>query len=312
MKSEEYHSDPFQWSEDDEEVEHEQLLNDYRRKQQVPINAGDLESNDKRQMKKIHSLSKKYDLNRQPIFHQQNKGAGEKLCCCIVQNQDLNRREIRKYYQFSEDLVQFYDEKNSQHEAHLKQYYLDNFRTYDRGQNIPDNLISDEWTKIGFQGKNPRTDFRGGGILGLQSLRYFTQNYNEIYQEMINDKTETFFTAITGINIAHSILTYLYMNKNEVANQVKKLRAGRKQFKTFAKLNARSKQTFFELHAFVFIRTFQHWKVEYEKSKPRMPNFYEVQDLAKKEMHDLLSNTELNDVKSVIKRNNQIASEKYK
>ena len=32
--------------------------------------------------------------------------------------------------------------------------------------------ISKQWQDIGFQGNNPATDFRGMGLLGLQSLLY--------------------------------------------------------------------------------------------------------------------------------------------
>lgn len=83
---------------------------------------------------------------------------------------------------------------------------------------------------------------------------------------MINDKTETFFTAITSINITHSLITYLYMNKVEVTEQSKKIRAGRKQFKKFAKLNAESKKTFYELHSFFFMTLFKIWNHELKEN----------------------------------------------
>lgn len=38
---------------------------------------------------------------------------------------------------------------------------------------------STEWVDIGFQGKDPATDFRGAGILGLEQLVAITENNSE-------------------------------------------------------------------------------------------------------------------------------------
>ena len=35
------------------------------------------------------------------------------------------------------------------------------------------SVVSEEWKKVGFQGKDPATDFRGVGLLGLVQLHYF-------------------------------------------------------------------------------------------------------------------------------------------
>ena len=34
-----------------------------------------------------------------------------------------------------------------------------------------------DWTALGFQGTDPLTDFRGGGLLSLQQLAFFAENY---------------------------------------------------------------------------------------------------------------------------------------
>lgn len=36
-------------------------------------------------------------------------------------------------------------------------------------------FVSEEWGELGFQGKDPTTDFRGMGMLGLQQLLYFSE-----------------------------------------------------------------------------------------------------------------------------------------
>lgn len=36
------------------------------------------------------------------------------------------------------------------------------------------------WLKLGFQGHNPRTDFRGGGILSLACMVYFAEQHTTV------------------------------------------------------------------------------------------------------------------------------------
>ena len=53
------------------------------------------------------------------------------------------------------------------------------------------DLTSEEWKKVGFQviqqkkeicfqNKNPRSDFRGGGIMSLQCIHYFVKFYKHV------------------------------------------------------------------------------------------------------------------------------------
>ena len=42
------------------------------------------------------------------------------------------------------------------------------------------DLKYEGWKDYGFQNENPRTDFRGSGILGLKQLIYFTSKYNDV------------------------------------------------------------------------------------------------------------------------------------
>ena len=73
------------------------------------------------------------------------------------------------------------------------------------------------------------------------------------------DKSGTFFLAISSINVTWMLIVYLYMNKEEVPNNMKRLRAGRKQIKRFGRMNAFSKTTFFELHAFLLTYLYRSW-----------------------------------------------------
>eukprot|EP01065_Artemidia_motanka_P008279 TRINITY_DN14138_c0_g1_i1.p1 TRINITY_DN14138_c0_g1~~TRINITY_DN14138_c0_g1_i1.p1 ORF type:complete len:254 (+),score=88.73 TRINITY_DN14138_c0_g1_i1:99-860(+) len=75
----------------------------------------------------------------------------------------------------------------------------------------------DEWDQIGFQGKDPATDFRGGGILGLLHLVFFAENYPQQARQVVDDAGFTderaasmrwYLFAVTGINITLKIFNF--------------------------------------------------------------------------------------------------------
>ncbi|PRD23670.1 UNVERIFIED_CONTAM: ELMO domain-containing protein 1 [Trichonephila clavipes] len=64
--------------------------------------------------------------------------------------------------------------------------------------------ISKQWTEIGFQGDDPKTDFRGMGILGLENLLYFATEHCEAARHVLlhsNHPNYGYSFAIVGINL---------------------------------------------------------------------------------------------------------------
>ncbi|KAJ9469430.1 ELMO domain-containing protein B [Diplonema papillatum] len=75
---------------------------------------------------------------------------------------------------------------------------------------------TDEWGELGFQGKDPATDFRGNGLLGLANLVYFAEQHGELARRMMKeggwaaDKGMTWYLlAVTGINLTTTLNTML-------------------------------------------------------------------------------------------------------
>eukprot|EP00762_Andalucia_godoyi_P007022 ANDGO_07650.mRNA.1 ELMO domain-containing protein C len=58
------------------------------------------------------------------------------------------------------------------------------------------------WSRIGFQGKDPSTDFRAMGTWGLEQLVYFARNYTAEARAIVADDPE-YPVACSGINISH-------------------------------------------------------------------------------------------------------------
>jgi len=102
-----------------------------------------------------------------------------------------------------------FDPSNSQHEAQLEELW-DLLRPGVRRDKGRKTL---EWQEIGFQGKDPATDFRGMGILSLANLVYFAKNCTEMVQIILSPymanstpSSPAFPFAISGINITSMVL----------------------------------------------------------------------------------------------------------
>jgi len=112
---------------------------------------------------------------------------------------------------FKDFTCQPFDKDNPAHEELLEylwnQCYPEESQNYER--------ISKKWGKIGFQGKDPATDFRGPGIFGLQNLLYLANHYPWKFQQMgqfsssQKDGMESYPFAITGMNITNMLFEIL-------------------------------------------------------------------------------------------------------
>lgn len=59
------------------------------------------------------------------------------------------------------------------------------------------DLCSEHWTSLGFQGKDPSTDFRSGGYMALSNLKYFVHTNGNAFRMMV----------LAFLSIAHTELT---------------------------------------------------------------------------------------------------------
>ncbi|XP_065335907.1 ELMO domain-containing protein 1 [Cloeon dipterum] len=95
--------------------------------------------------------------------------------------------------------VEQYNADNPEHEAKLIKLWE---------AIMPDTpleaRVTKQWQDIGFQGDDPKTDFRGMGMLGLENLLFFATDYNKAARQVLSHShhpTYGYCFAIVGINL---------------------------------------------------------------------------------------------------------------
>lgn len=114
-----------------------------------------------------------------------------------------------------------YDEGNLDHEVEL----LELWRLLQPDRDL-DKRVTKQWQDIGFQGEDPKTDFRGMGLLGLHNLIYFAREYSSAAKHILSHSHHPkfgFSFAIVGINLTHLAYRLLmdYSLRSHLYNQNK-------------------------------------------------------------------------------------------
>lgn len=108
-----------------------------------------------------------------------------------------------------------YDKEVQGHVEQLRQLWTASFQACRRNP-VPDHpaeLKSEEWKEFGFQGIDPATDFRGGGVFSLSNLLFLAQLHPTFYHECVHRADYPF--AVAGINVTMILMTLLQLNKRQ-------------------------------------------------------------------------------------------------
>ncbi len=76
-----------------------------------------------------------------------------------------------------------FDEKESTHLELIQRLW----RAVNTNQEFP-GLNSTKWIDLGFQGKNPISDLRAAGLLGLEHLVYFAETYPDNFKKILAEQ----------------------------------------------------------------------------------------------------------------------------
>ncbi|XP_053259290.1 ELMO domain-containing protein 2 isoform X1 [Podarcis raffonei] len=94
--------------------------------------------------------------------------------------------------------------------------------------------ITKQWCDIGFQGDDPKTDFRGMGMLGLTNLLYFSKHYPREARQILsrsNNPKLGYSYAIVGINLTE--MAYNLLKNGHLRTHFYNLVPGEPQMKDF-------------------------------------------------------------------------------
>ena len=146
-----------------------------------------------------------------PLFLFEQRPLGEKykilnycLCLFLCSNprscvSAIKGNDLDVYYRIKTSYISYYNQSNAEHEKSLSFLYLSTLNC-----EYNDNLISDEWKKIGFETDNPRNEFKEGGYFSLIFITYFIKRYREEYQIIMkeNKKNENCNFNVVQCSIA--------------------------------------------------------------------------------------------------------------
>ncbi|KAI8545502.1 hypothetical protein RHMOL_Rhmol07G0044800 [Rhododendron molle] len=105
---------------------------------------------------------------------------GKGLSCVCVQSREGDARPSFDLTPVQEECLQrlqnrievVYDSSSPEHQEALRALWDAAFP----GEELC-GLVSEQWKAMGWQGKDPSTDFRGGGFISLENLLYFGRNF---------------------------------------------------------------------------------------------------------------------------------------
>ncbi|PFH31184.1 ELMO/CED-12 family protein [Besnoitia besnoiti] len=159
-------------------------------------------------------------------------------CCGDFDACELTHEEELAMHSLSAAACIPFDTEDPKHEALLRQFY-------EEVVGSPDAPAADserDWKALGFQSQNPRTDFRGGGLLALQQLLFFARHFHEQMVILVEkSKRDRFPLAASLINVTHvlGIFFNLYSDNHLVAGTSDAaLTASPRCLKNFARLCA--------------------------------------------------------------------------
>ncbi|KAK7280881.1 hypothetical protein RIF29_08427 [Crotalaria pallida] len=132
-----------------------------------------------------------------------SKGNFQRICISLtpLQEERLRRLKLR--------MNVYFDASKLDHQEALRALWSASFP----GQEL-NGLISDQWKEMGWQGRDPSTDFRGAGFISLENLLFFAKTFSTSFQRLLKKQggkgaVWEYPFAVAGVNITFMIMQML-------------------------------------------------------------------------------------------------------
>ncbi|KAK6922395.1 ELMO domain [Dillenia turbinata] len=81
-------------------------------------------------------------------------------------------------------------------------------------------LITNQWKEMGWQGRDPSTDFRGAGFISLENLLFFAKTFSTSFQRLLKKQggkraAWEYPFAVAGVNITFMIMQMLDLDTSK-------------------------------------------------------------------------------------------------
>ncbi|CAH2065849.1 unnamed protein product [Thlaspi arvense] len=131
------------------------------------------------------------------------KRAYERICSNLTPLQEERLKRLRKR------MKNYFDASRPDHQDALRALWS---ATYP-GEKLQ-ALISDQWKEMGWQGRDPSTDFRGAGFISLENLLFFAKTFSTSFQRLLKKQggkraAWEYPFAVAGVNITFMIMQML-------------------------------------------------------------------------------------------------------
>jgi len=208
----------------------------------------------------------------------------------FVQSMTVCLRQIWGYKQLVLDVenlrAEAFDDGNLQHEMQLLELW-----TLLQPDKPLLTRVTKQWQDIGFQGEDPKTDFRGMGILGLQNLVYFAREFGSAAKHILSHSHHPRFGhitalgshtpsvrysfAIVGINLTH--MAYKLLKESALKSHLFNFNEGRPTL-----------ENFHHFYCYLFIEFDKFWL----ECEPRdIMEFNRIRDLFENNIRSQLEDT---------------------
>ncbi|WRX14797.1 ELMO domain - like 2 [Theobroma cacao] len=146
------------------------------------------------------------------------KGAYERICINLTPLQASNfpvcdsfisKLQEERLKRLKHRMKVYFDSSRPDHQEALRALWS---ATYP-GQELQ-GLISDQWKEMGWQGRDPSTDFRGAGFISLENLLFFAKTFSTSFQRLLKKQggkraAWEYPFAVAGVNITFMIMQML-------------------------------------------------------------------------------------------------------
>ena len=149
--------------------------------------------------------------------------------------------------------------------------------------------------KLGFQGKYPETDFRGGGVFSLKLILRFTQTNLQLVKVMETDKGNFFF-ALTAINIAFWMKKYFHLADDLIVGRDENEYCNRRALKNFCRVIISERFTYEQMHE-MFLKHFYNdmWVPTQNRHPEMLLQFNSLFEELKKKIRNTFENHNIQD-----------------